>query len=1188
MSNQPEQPNRDEIIRKLMLFRQIVARSETDDQERAQIEGELWRTEPLTRAVMENSPIGITVRSPDGKLLLFNTAWLRIWGLTEARARELDQQTEGWPVEKRYSYLGEWAGPVREAFDSGREVFVPEVSLENYTPRSVDWVSLHFYPIRDQQGRVEQVVTLTHDVSARKNAERELAAAQGRMELLLRTTPAVIFSCRADGHGRTTFISANVQQELGYAASDWLADPGFWQDRVHPEERAAMDATGLSFPAARAKLREYRFRHADGIYRWLYEESKPIPGPADGVPEVAGYFIDITVRKWAEETLRESEKRFRTLLENVRDIVFTCHSTGTVTSLNPAFEVVTGWPRDGMIGRPLAALVHPDDMDAAGERTAACLRGETPPPFEARIVTRQNHDLTFEFYVTPQLKDGAVSGLLGVARDITVRKRAELELRRSEQYYRDLFDNAHDPIIVFAPEDERVLDVNRRACEVYGYPRDEFLSLSLEQISQNVARGREQIKTTLDRGSYVDFETVQFRKDGSLLNIEVNASVIDYNDRRAILSINRDVTQRRVAEAALRASEALNRAIIEHSPIGISVRNSAGQLLGYNRAWQDIWAMSDEEVRRDLETERTEIRLDQRDNYLRDWLPKVEQIYRGGGTLFIPELKISKPAFGGDKHIAQYFYALPGGNGAVDRVVIITQDITERRQSLQEITILAQAVKSTSECISITDDKDILLFVNDAFCRTYRYAREELIGRHIGMVLSPEQPQTGVADVLQRTLAGGWQGELLNRRKDGTEFPILLSTAVVRDERGLPAALIGVARDITEQKRAEAQREKLREAMLQAQKLEAMGTMAGGVAHDFNNLLTVIQGSAEMLHLRLQADDPLLADVDRIAMASDKAAALTNQLLQFSRRQPLDLAACNINGPVAELVQATRERIPGGITLNSRLADDLWPARGDTAGVGQVMAALLVNAIEAMGDQGTLTVRTENCELDKAAAERMPEAVPGRFIRLSVADTGGGIAPQQAPHIFEPFYTTKGPGKGLGLSAAYGIVKQYQGWIAFASTPGAGTEFSVYLPEQVAAAPQALAPAPSDELAGTQQLVLMVEDEPGIMKVFASILRLKGYQVLEAADVAGAREQFAARPGEIALVFSDILLPDGNGLDLVQELAAGRPGLKVLLTSGFAGDDERLQKIRDLGYPFLAKPYNLHALLQALGSAFAK
>jgi len=786
------------------------------------------------------------------------------------------------------------------------------------------------------------------------------------------------------------------------------------------------------------------------------------------------------------------------------------------------------------------------------------------------------------------VKDGKVAGLLGVARDISARKQAELELRSSEQYYRDLFENAHDPIIVFSPEGERVLDVNRRACEVYGFEREEFVGISLERISQDVARGRQQVNETLKRGSYVNFETVQFTKDGRKLELEVNASVIDYRGGRAILSINRDVTERRRSERALRTSEALNRAIIEHSPVGISVRSPTGKLLSYNRAWQEIWGMTDEDILQDLKTARAELRFDTKDSYLGDWLPEVERVYRGGGTLFIPELTISKPTFSGEKQVSQYFYALPGAGGGIDRVVVITQDVTERRQTLQEITILARAVKSTSECICITDDRNVLLFVNDAFCLTYGYSREELIGRHIGM-LRPESDQGKTErEVLEGTRAGGWGGELTNRRKDGTEFPVYLSTAVVRDEQGRPLALIGVARDITEQKRAEAQRERVRQALLQSSKLEALGAMAGGVAHDFNNLLTVIQGSAEMLQLKLGGESQLQADTERIARASAKAAGLTRQLLQFSRRQPLDLSACNVNPLAERAAEAARKKAPDGAAVETRLAADLWPARGQAAGISQVLESLLANALEASGPRGRLEVSTGNVELDKRTAGEMAEARPGRFVRLTVADNGPGIPPENLPRLFEPFFSTKGSGRGLGLSAAYGLVKQYGGWISYAGGTGAGARFSVYLPEHTAEAPvpaaEAPAPAPP-EAPGKERLVLMVEDEPGIMKVFSTILRMKGYRVAEAAGVVQARSIFMKQQDEISLVFSDVLLPDGNGLDLVQELAARKPGLRVVMTSGFTGDDDRLKRIRELGYPFLAKPYNLHSLLETLSAA---
>lgn len=1056
MSEQNDQQAREEIVKKLMIFRQIVAQTEADQLERARAEEEMWRTGPLNRALVENSPIGVSVCNHEGKQLLFNGAWLRIWGLTEEKAREMERRSEGMTLRQRYSYLGPMAEQVQRVYEEGGELFLPEVALSGQAPGGASWASFHFYPIADGQGRVEQVVALVQDISDRKRAEAELAAVRSRLEMLVHSSPAVIFSRRAGKDGAVTFISENVRQVLGYHVGQWLSNPGFWEKHVHPE-----DLKALAQPPGRA--REYRFLHSDGIYRWLYEETNQV-AYGEGQAEVVGYFIDITSRKWAEDTLRESEERFRTLVHSLRDVVFTCHSDGIVTSLNPAFEILTGRPAEGVVGRPLEAMVHPIDSQSISAPLAACLRGQEPAPFEARVASVDGRLLTLEFRVAPQMRDGAAAGLLGVARDVTARKQAEQELR---------------------------------------------------------------------------------------------------------------------------ASEALSRAIIEHSPVGISVRSRTGQLLSYNRAWQEIWAMSDEDINRDLVTDRPELKFDAKDSYLGDWLPEVERVYRQGGALFIPEVSVSKPAFGGEKRLSQNFYALPGPDGGVERVVITTQDITERRQSLQEVTILARAVKSASECISITDGENRLLFVNDAFCRTYGYSREELVGRHIGMLLPPERAAAAEAEVLAGTRAGSWQGELVNRRKDGTEFPIRLSTSVVYDDLGKPLALIGVARDITEEKQAEAQREQVRQALLQSSKLEALGAMAGGVAHDFNNLLTVIQGSAEMLQLKLGGESQLAADTERIARATSKAAGLTRQLLQFSRRQPLDLSACDANAVVQRAAEAARKRAPDGVAIEVRLADDLWTARGQAEGLYQVMDSLLANALEAAGGRGRLEVASSNVELRENDAAKMAEARPGRYVKLSVADNGPGLAPEAQKRLFEPFYTTKGQGRGLGLAAAYGIVKQFGGWIAYSEKPEGGAVFSVYLPEQTAEIPAEVprAPAaPAPELPGRNQLVLMVEDEPGIMKVFSAILRLKGYRVAEASGVIQAQSLFRQNQSEIDLVFSDVLLPDGNGLDLVQELAARKPGLKVVMTSGFTGDDERLQRIRQLGYPFLPKPYNLHTLLETLAA----
>jgi signal transduction histidine kinase len=421
--------------------------------------------------------------------------------------------------------------------------------------------------------------------------------------------------------------------------------------------------------------------------------------------------------------------------------------------------------------------------------------------------------------------------------------------------------------------------------------------------------------------------------------------------------------------------------------------------------------------------------------------------------------------------------------------------------------------------------------------------------------------------------------ELEFKRKDGSLVWAEVQASFLRDPDGRPSRVIGVARDVTERRR-------LGEQLRQAQKMEAIGRLAGGISHDFNNVLTAIIGYSDLILHRLGEDNPVAHEITTIKLAGERAASLTRQLLTFSRRQILMPKILDLNEVVRESGKILRPLIGEDIRFQTSLDAALHPVRADHGQIVQVILNLAVNARDATSEGGTITIRTENASLDEQDCLSVPDSRPGEFACLSVADTGAGMEAATLERIFEPFFTTKGSGKGtgLGLSVVYGIVKQHNGWVNVHSAPGQGATFKVYLPAQPRTQPDQRSGAATSlqGLQGRGERILLVEDEDHVREYTKAILRENGYVIFEAANPEEALDVFRREKGYFHLVFSDVVLPGRSGVQLADQLLAQRPDVLVLLSSGYT--DERCQwpVIRERGYRYLQKPYSLVDLLQTV------
>jgi two-component system cell cycle sensor histidine kinase/response regulator CckA len=497
--------------------------------------------------------------------------------------------------------------------------------------------------------------------------------------------------------------------------------------------------------------------------------------------------------------------------------------------------------------------------------------------------------------------------------------------------------------------------------------------------------------------------------------------------------------------------------------------------------------------------------------------------------------------------------------------------------------VKAAIVETSLDAVITMDHGGRIVEFNAAAERIFGHSRENALGQELASLIIPPALRERHRRGLERHLATG-ESRVLNQRVeltalrvDGTEFPIEL--AVTRIPVDGPPLFTGHIRDLTEQRRLEAQ-------FLQAQKMEAVGRLAGGVAHDFNNLLTVIMGRAYVLLARLGKDHPLWHQIDLIRTTAERAAGLTQQLLAFSRKQVLQPRILDVNTVLGAMDGMLRRTIGEDIELRVVGAPGIGRVRADPIQLEQVLLNLVVNARDAMPGGGRLTIETANVDLDAAFVATHPGARAGPCVLIAVTDTGHGMAPETMAHVFEPFFTTKEPGKGtgLGLATVYGIVKQHDGYIGVDSAPGQGARFTVYLPRLPGDVTEGEAPRPQRPARGSET-VLLVEDEAGLRDLVHEILRAHGYAVLEATNPGEALLVSERDPGRIDLLLTDVVMPLMSGPALAERLRRLRPDLRVLFMSGYTRDALATRDAPPPGTRLLQKPFSPAALAHAVREA---
>ncbi len=507
----------------------------------------------------------------------------------------------------------------------------------------------------------------------------------------------------------------------------------------------------------------------------------------------------------------------------------------------------------------------------------------------------------------------------------------------------------------------------------------------------------------------------------------------------------------------------------------------------------------------------------------------------------------------------------------VEYIFVFSRNISKRKQAEVERDRLFAAIEQATESVVVTDSNGYILYVNPAFERISGYNKDEVIGKN------PRILKSGVHDTkfynnMWKALTSGksWHGHLVNRRKDGTLFEEDATISPIRDKSGKIISYVAVKRDITQEVLMEKQ-------FRLSQKLEAVGRLAGGVAHDFNNILTIINGYSELLMKIVDDKDPLRTHLEQITRASKRASSLTKQLLAFSRRQPLEPRILDLNAIVNEMLTLLRRLLGEDIEVIMELDESIANIKADPGQIEQIIVNLAANARDAMPQGGKLLIKTFGTTLDQQYCDSHIGMLPGEYAVLSITDSGIGMTEAVRSKIFEPFYTTKESGSGLGLSTVFGIVKQSGGHIECLSKIGEGSTFNIFFPAVQGKAEPVKKKVEIVDLPGGDETILLVEDDDEVRTLTARMLKLQGYRVIEALNCKSALAMCRKYKENLDLLLTDVVMPQMRGPELAQKAKAVIPNLQVLFMSGYT-DGFALSDNQPGEYHFLNKPFTLEEI----------
>ena len=885
--------------------------------------------------------------------------------------------------------------------------------------------------------------------------------------------------------------------------------------------------------------------------------------------KVMGTIQDVTEDRRRETELRVSKETAHALLNAANDCVFLMEPDGRILVCNDETARRLGRPGADLTGMNMYDLLPPDAASRRKQWVTTVARTGQPLRDEDQRAGRILNNTVYPLFG----ETGQVSRVAVFSRDITAYRDAEAQLEFQAHLLRNIRD-----LVAATDLSGCITYVNDAACRAFGRTRDKLLGATVHVFENDTLLGASQdeiIRCTRVEGQWTGMIV---NRAGIAFEVRTQLMYDATGTPYGIVSISTDVTEKSQAEDALRESEerfrAANDASLDALLLLNSIRDETGEIQDFvfvdlNRRTEEMLQMSRERLLGKRLCEELPI------NREAGFFEKYKHVVATGIPLeeefFLPETHVPAAWY--------YHQVVRVGDG----IFICHRDIGERKRAEEALWHSREVLRAVLDNIPARVFwKDLnlkYLGANVSFARDAGFdSPSDLIGQDDFVMAWRDQAELYRKD--DRSVIESGTGRILYEEtkttpKGGT-IHLLTSKVPLRDTQGTVRGVLGVYIDITGRKHAEAERENLQAQLRQAQKMEAVGRLAGGVAHDFNNMLGIIIGHTDILLEQVKPDLPVHADLIEIRKAGERSADLTRQLLAFARKQTIAPIVVSLNESVAGMLKMLHRLIGEDIDMMWIPDKNVWPVKIDPGQVDHILANLCVNARDAISGVGKLTIETGNSVFDAAYCRDHAGFVPGEYAMLAVSDNGSGIDSETMPHLFEPFFTTKAQGKGtgLGLATVYGVVKQNNGLINVYSEPGQGTTFKIYLPRHLDKKIPLPEKRPDTPTKQGHETVLVVEDEPAVLRMITRILEHEGYTVVVAGTPGDAIRLSKEHAGDIHILISDVVMPEMNGRDLAKNILSLYPALKCLFMSGFTANVIAHHGVLDEGVNFIQKPFS--------------
>ena len=822
------------------------------------------------------------------------------------------------------------------------------------------------------------------------------------------------------------------------------------------------------------------------------------------------------------------------------------------------------------------ACIHPDDYKEFLNEREFALAENRPIDIEHRIILPDGSiRYVKELAEIIRDKNGNIVKVSGTVQDITEHKLIEIEIKDSEKRYRTLFMHNPNPIAVI-DSSGNYLDANEAFTNFVETPKGKLLTMNAFDFSPpNIKKDQEKNHVPAwEKGNVLETE---YLINGKIKLLELSIMPIVYKNSKAVIGVGKDITDHKRVEKELIAGNERFKSLFNSTNDGICLHEIVYQgnapvdykILEINPKYEMVTGLRKEDAIGALASELYGVeKAPYLDIYYQVVTNKVPTSFE---TYFEPM----------DKHFLISVFT-PGP----DQFATVFQDISEQKKSAIELNKTKKLLEETQAITKIGGwefdvETNELTWTKETFKIHGVQGTENPVDLNTAVSFYESEHSAIIKNLFEKALkqAEPYDVELQIKRTDGEKIWIR-TIGQPHAENGRVVKVTGNIQDITERKLAEKEKERLQAQLMQAQKMESIGTLAGGIAHDFNNMLSIILGNVEMIIEDIETSNPLFSNLGEVQKAAKRSADLTRQLLAFARKQTISPKVLNLNETIDGMLKMLRRLIGEDIGLLWLPGDNVWPVKVDPSQIDQILANLCVNARDAIADVGKVTIETSNTEFDDTYCSDHPGFLPGEYVVLAVSDNGCGMDAKTLENIYEPFYTTKksGQGTGLGLSTVYGIVKQNNGFINAYSEPGQGTTFNLYFPRYKTKEGTSLEKATEHPIERGHETIFLVEDEVPILRMAEQMLERLGYQVISARTPGEAIRLAQEYKDEIHLLMTDVVMPEMNGRDLAKNILSIHPNLKRLFMSGYTANVIAHHGVLDAGVNFIQKPFSREEL----------